>query len=121
MIPFLFIIGLILSSIMNKDGEISAEVSIILCVLWLVFGMITTTVRTVEHEYKQTAQFETTPIMVKLTDGGLDIVLDDYQHFHWVDYGLISKWKNGGKFYKTYFYEKEEFGPDNSKFELIIK
>ncbi len=122
MLPALFVLGIVISIIdysYNASNDF-ASLPLLFCIMWCVVGGLCL-VLTLNRDYKQTAQVETIPIVTKLSDNGLDIILDDYQHFHWVDYGLISKWKNGGKFYKTYYFDKHQFGPDNDKFELIIK
>lgn len=120
MIPVILIGTFVVSAIADRFGDPDGELAIFLCMVWLIGGLIVATIRS-DIEYKQTAQFETVPIYAKLSDSGLDIILDDHRHFHWTDYGLISQWKNGGKFYKTYYYNKENFGIDSSKFELIVK
>jgi hypothetical protein len=120
MFPVIFITAIIISAIDSHNNEPDGGFAMIMCVFWLMGGMLTVAVRS-DKDYKQTAQVETTPVMIKLNDGGLDIVLDDYTHHHWTDYSQISKWEKGGKFYKTYSFDKENFGPDSDKFELIIK
>jgi hypothetical protein len=72
-------------------------------------------------EWKVTSQFETTLIYLILDNDKLNIITDEYYHISYKDYESINKWKNGGKFYKVYSYKDCKFGPNENKYEVIIK
>ena len=107
-------------AIITDESDIIA-LGLMLLGLYLVVGGFIGVVNSDYAEMKITSQFETTPVHVNLSSTGLNVITDEYEHYNFTDYSDVDKWKNGGKFYKTYYYGKCNFGMDRSKFELIIK
>jgi hypothetical protein len=86
----------------------------------IVIGGVSNIISSVNNEYKITHQHELTINYISLNDSSLNIIDDEYRHYIISDYKTIQKYKNGRKFYKTYYYKKC-FGLDEEIMELVVK
>ena len=108
-VPFLFVF-------LTSDGA-GFFVGIIFVAL---IGGISHAISVANNEFKITHQHELTITYSSLDDNSLNIIDDEYKHYNISDYSTIQKYKNGRKFYKTYYYKKC-FGPDELKMDLVMK
>ena len=93
-------------------------------VIWIILlggGAISVAISTIFTTPTVTKIVETSPISVTLTDLGLSVVSDNNTLITYTDYKDIQTWKDGGKFYKVYYFSKCNFGPDTHNMEVVIK
>jgi len=101
---------------------IAQDVAAFLCggIMMIGVGGISNVISSANNEFKITHQHELTVTYSSLDDKSLNIIDDEYRHYIISDYATIQKYKNGRKFYKTYYYKKC-FGVDETKMDLVIK
>ncbi len=120
--PTIFLSITICGYIFADDGEGGAAIGAMLMTLILIFGGVSAAVNVGSKlEYIVTSQFETIPVSAVLTNEGLSVVTDDYQHHMFKSHEDVVRWQNGGKIHKVYSFAKVNFGPDQEKYELVVK
>jgi hypothetical protein len=110
----------ILTTAFGDEEDIGLFV-IFTILLLFVGGLITASIKAESKDYKITSKFETIPKVVHLDDTGLNIITDEDKHVKYTNHKDISIWKNGGKIYKVYSFNKENFGIDSEKSEILIE
>lgn len=122
-IPCIFFASIIIGILIKEEG--GAIVGGVMTGLVFIFGALFAGLNNTTDDTNKTtfitSEFETQPAYLNLSNSGLDVITDEYDHYTFKSYEDINRWKNGGKFYKRYYFIKNNFGPDSNKFELLIK
>lgn len=120
--PTIFLSITICGYIFADDGEGGAAIGTIVATLIFIFGCVSAAVNMGgKLEYIVTSQVEAIPVSTVLTNQGLSVVTDEYQHHMFKSHDDVVRWQNGGKIYKVYSFAKVNFGPDQEKYELVVK
>ena len=116
-VPILIII---IGALCTDDGDLISGTIGLYFILATVVGALMTLIG-YDTEWVITKKIEITPKVAHISDDGLNIITENSKHYRFTDYKDIKTWENGGKFYAVSYFNKENFGIDSSKLEVIIE